>query len=140
LKTSNLSKNSNPELCIEYNKIRKKQIREHYGNSAMMPDHADSVSVNVNNPSLNQNQPPKNAHHVRKGSKATAEAKLKLAETHEIPQEWETNIEKVTNLLEYQNNKISNIIYDFQQEQDEIEDELQDVMNKLNLPDEQPKQ
>mmetsp|Transcript_23601 Transcript_23601/g.20963 ORF Transcript_23601/g.20963 Transcript_23601/m.20963 type:complete len:82 (+) Transcript_23601:310-555(+) len=65
-------------------------------------------------------------------SKEIVEAKMKLAETHEIPEAWENNIEKITNLLEYQNVKITSMIDDFKDEQDEIEQEIKEVMGKID--------
>ena len=58
------------------------------------------------------------------------------AEGNKTGIEWESNIEKVTNLLEYQNAKIAGIIEDFKGEQDEIEQEIKQVLEKINENDE----
>uniref|UniRef100_A0A7S3P2Y7 Uncharacterized protein n=1 Tax=Euplotes crassus TaxID=5936 RepID=A0A7S3P2Y7_EUPCR len=67
----------------------------------------------------------------KKPNKEVINAKLKLAETHEIPSEWENKVEKITNLLEYQNAKICRMIEEFKDEQDEIENEIKEVMGKV---------
>jgi len=69
---------------------------------------------------------------IRKPNRLITDAKLRLAETHEIPVEWEQNIEKVSSLLEFQNARISSIIEDFKGEQDEIEEEIKKVLEQIN--------
>lgn len=65
-------------------------------NSKLKKTNANALTVtNINN--TVQADPAINISDINtvKQSRAITEAKLKLAETHEIPVEWEQNIEKV---------------------------------------------
>lgn len=127
----------NPKLFIEY--YKKKALRSGANMNQTVPGISLENGYMLNHSQLGDPNATIGSGgnnnlqvHNFKASREVTEAKMRLAETHEIPNEWEDNIEKVTNLLEYQNAKISGMIEEFKDEQDEIEQEIQNVMSKFD--------
>lgn len=89
---------NNPKLFIDY--YRKKalksgaQMTQPAGfdpSGGLMLNHSQLDNPNVTHAGSGSNWDASQ----KKSSSAVNEAKLRLAETHEIPEDWETNIEKV---------------------------------------------
>jgi LPS O-antigen subunit length determinant protein (WzzB/FepE family) len=83
---------SNPKLFIDY--YKKRAIKS---GSFMSQNNGTSQEINRLRESISR--PNENLGDGRRSSRAVANAKMKLAETHEIPEDWESNIEKVFNFL-----------------------------------------
>lgn len=89
---------NNPKLFIDY--YKKKAMKS--GAYVTQPsgfDPSEGLMLNhsqLDNPNVTYAGSASNLDtNIKKPSKAINEAKRRLAETHEIPEEWETNIEKV---------------------------------------------
>jgi hypothetical protein len=109
----------NPKLFIDY--YRKKAMKS----GALM----NQKVIPGNDFMLNPSQLDTRNAQSRGKAKGIGKA---VDDVNDMQDEWEDNIEKVTNLLEYQNAKITSIIDDFKTEQDDIEEELKRVLDKIN--------